>query len=512
MKTFNNIYKIGAIGLALTSALTLSSCKKNFLDRVSQGEYNTDNYPYPQGASPYDSFIFSAYGQLRNYNVTVMPFVAAVSIRSDDADKGSTPADGADAVQMDNFTLTASNGMANALWTGHYDLIDKCNFVLHQIEIDANPNTPQAFKDAATAEARFMRGYAYFMLVRLFGNVPLITKSVSVNVANASVPQSPAAAIYTFIEDDLNYAAANLPPSYSASFIGRATSGAANGLLAKVYLTQQKWGAAMSSANKVMTSGQYDLSVNYATIFNEEGENSKESVLEAEATATAAQPTQIGSQYASVQGVRGTGSWDLGWGFNNPSTQLEAAYEPNDPRKARTILYAGGTSLFGEAIPAGLPNPRYNNKVYTNPAKRNSIGNRFGYWMNVRLLRYSDVVLMYSEAANEVGGAANTTLALNALNSVRERARRGAVAGTLPDITTTNQVLLRDAIRHERRVELGMEHERFFDIVRWGIASNVLTAQGKAYVTGKHELLPIPQAQIDLSAAPNKLVQNPNYN
>jgi hypothetical protein len=510
MKTFNKTYKIGALSLAITTALTFSSCKKGFLDRVSQGEYNTENYPYPQGANPYDPFIFSAYGQLRDYNVTVMPFVAAVSIRSDDADKGSTPADGGDAIQMDGFTLTASNGMANALWTGHYDLIDKCNYAIYQVENDLNPSTPDIYKNAAMAEARFLRGYAYFMLVRLFGKVPIITGPISVDAANANKPQATPAEVYTFIENDLTFAASILPPSHVPQFTGRATSGSANGLLAKVYLTQQKWASAMSTANKVMTSGQYDLSVNYNTIFNEEGENSKESILEVQATATAAQPTQIGSQYASVQGVRGAGAWDLGWGFNIPSASLQAAFEPNDPRKARTVLTAGGTSMFGEAIPTGLPNTVYNNKVYTNPSKRSSIGNRFGYWMNVRLLRYADVVLMYAEAANEVGGAANTTSALTALNSVRERARRGAPAGTLPDVTITDQVLLRDAIRHERRVELGMEHERFFDIVRWGIASDVLTAQGKPYVTGKHELLPIPQAQIDLSKAPNKLIQN-NY-
>src|SRR5690606_28983528 len=144
-----------------------------------------------------------------------------------------------------------------------------------------------------------------------------------------------------------------------------------------------------------------------------------------------------------------------------------------DPRKERTILYAGGTSLFGEAIPAGLPNPRYNNKVYTNPAKRAVIGNRFGWWNNVRLIRYADVVLMYAEAANELGGLENTTNALEALNSVRLRARNGNAA-ILPDVTTTDQALLREAIRHERRVELGMEHERFFDLVRWGIVGTVL--------------------------------------
>ncbi|MBU0696509.1 MAG: RagB/SusD family nutrient uptake outer membrane protein [Bacteroidetes bacterium] len=507
MKIFN--YKKSIIAIIVVSILSVSAgCRKDFLNREAQGSYNQNNYPYPQGAGPYDQFINGAYSVLRSFNVTVWPFIGIVSIRSDDADKGSTPADSGDQIQMDNLGVTASNGLVDAFWTGHYDLINKCNFVLERVAKDPNPNTPDNLKIAAQAEARFLRGYAYFMLVRSYGRVPLVDTVITKSAAEANIPQSQPAAIYQFIENDLTFAATNLPASYDPKFVGRATSGAANGLLAKVYLYEKKWAQAMDAANKVMTSGQYDLSTPYAQIFNESGENSKESVFEVQATATASNPTAYGSQYSNVQGVRGTGQWDLGWGFNVPSTALEAAFEPNDPRKARTILYAGGTSIYGEAIPAGLPNPRYNNKVYTDPARRAQIGNRFGWWNNVRLLRYADVVLMYAEAANELGGTANKTNALAALNSVRARARGGNNA-ILPDVTTTDQTALRDAIRHERRVELGMEHERFFDIVRWGIAADVLQAQGKTFIVGKNELLPIPQNQIDLSKG--VLTQNPGY-
>ncbi|MBD3749976.1 MAG: RagB/SusD family nutrient uptake outer membrane protein [Sphingobacteriales bacterium] len=507
MKIFN--YKKSIIAVMVISILSsLAGCKKDFLNRETQGAYNQDNYPYPQGSGPYDQFINGAYSVLRSFNVTVWPFVGIVSIRSDDADKGSTPADSGDQIQMDALSITPSNGLVDAFWTGHYDLINKCNFVLERVANDPNPNTPENLKIAAQAEARFLRGYAYFMLVRSYGRVPLVDTVITKSAAEANIPQSQPAAIYQFIENDLNFAAANLPASYDAKFVGKVTSGAANGLLAKVYLYQQKWAQAMDAANKVMTSGQYDLSTPYAQIFNESGENSKESVFEVQATATPSNPTAYGCQYSNVQGVRGTGQWDLGWGFNVPSTALESAFEPNDPRKARTILYAGGTSIFGEAIPAGLPNPRYNNKVYTDPARRAQIGNRFGFWNNVRLLRYADVVLMYAEAANELGGATNTTNALAALNSVRARARGGDNT-ILPDVTTTDQATLRDAIRHERRVELGMEHERFFDIVRWGIAADVLQQQGKTFIVGKNELLPIPQNQIDLSKG--TLTQNPGY-
>ncbi|MNH24634.1 SusD family protein [compost metagenome] len=163
-------------------------------------------------------------------------------------------------------------------------------------------------------------------------------------------------------------------------------------------------------------------------------------------------------------------------------------------------------------MPIGLPNPRYNHKVHSDPEIRNALLDNFSYWVNIRILRYADVVLMYAEAANEVGGTANTTAALNALNSVRERARKGTLPAdnVLPNITTTDQDELRDAIRHERRIELAMEHDRFFDLVRWGTAGSVLQSIGKAFVPGKHEILPIPLTQIEISK--NVLEQNFGYN
>jgi hypothetical protein len=165
--------------------------------------------------------------------------------------------------------------------------------------------------------------------------------------------------------------------------------------------------------------------------------------------------------------------------------------------------------MYGETTPIGLPNPRYNQKVYTNPARRASLGNRFGWWMNVRILRYADVVLMHAEASIELGGDANFAAARNSINSVRARARAGNAA-LLPDITTNNQADLRDALRRERRAELGMEHERFFDIIRWGIAGPAMTAHGKTnFNESRDRILPIPQVQIDLTRG--VLRQNPGY-
>lgn len=498
------IFSSGIIMLLVIFFIT--GCKKDFLNRQPLGQYTTDNYPYPGGAGPYDQNIYAAYASLRTYQTTVFGFVGAVSIRSDDADKGSTPADAPAQLEMDNFPVTPTNGLTNDLWTGYFATISDCNIILNQVGKDS-ANTPAATKMLAQGEARFLRGYAYFMLVRLFGNVPIVD-TVLANVSASNIPQSPPSDVYAFIEKDLQFAAISLPLKWDAKYIGRATSGAANGLLAKVYLYEKKWQSAMTTAATVINSGVYNLNTPYNKIFTEDGENSSGSIFEIQAYADANHKSDsYGCQYANVQGVRGSGNFDLGWGFNSPSQQLVDAYETGDPREASTILFtpSPAPTRYGEVFPAE-PNPRYNMKVYTNPAIRNSVGNRFGFWMNVRILRYSDVLLMYAEAANELG---QTDEALAKLEMVRARAR-GGDNSILPPVTTTDQSELRDAIRHERRIELAMESERFFDLVRWGIADNVLHNAGKANFSADRDgLLPIPQTQIDLSKG--VLHQNPGY-
>ncbi len=293
----------------------LAGCKKNFLDRDPQGQYTLDTYPYPGGSGPYDTYLFAAYSDLRAYNVHSQFFIAATSIRSDDADKGSTPADGgANAITMDNFPVSPDNGYTNGLWLGYFALINKANIAIDQVRNNADIPASAEVKAQSEGEARFLRGYGYFMLVRLFGRVPLVDSVFTNSASQSNVPQASPEQIYSFIEQDLQYAAANLPQSWDAKFIGRATSGAANGLLAKVYLTQQKWGPAMQAAGAVINSGQYALHPSYDILFREQGENSSESVFEVQATSSPAIPTANGIQYAQIQGIRGSGIWNLGWG------------------------------------------------------------------------------------------------------------------------------------------------------------------------------------------------------
>ena len=262
----------------------------------------------------------------------------------------------------------------------------------------------------------------------------------------------------------------------------------------------------------------YNLNTPYDKIFREDGENCSESVFELQCTSTESMPgsNTIGSQFASVQGVRGAGEWNLGWGQHTPTQELADAFEEGDPRKDETLLYFVRNGEDPDLIPANKPwgekpvsnkdviAKYFNKKAYTNPSWRQQY-TKGGYWVNIRLIRYADVVLMASEAACELN---DLSAARDYLEMVRARAR-GNNADILPEVTTDDKNELRDAIRHERRVELGMEFDRFYDLVRWGIAKEVLHAAGKTGYQDRHALLPIPQDEIDKSNG--VLVQNPNY-
>jgi hypothetical protein len=288
-------------------------------------------------------------------------------------------------------------------------------------------------------------------------------------------------------------------------------------------MTRNDWGNMYTAATDVINSKLYNLNTPFDKIFRESGENNSGSIFEIQCTATTGLPasSDIGSQYAQVQGCRGSGDSDLGWGWHMATQKLAEAFETGDPRKDETLLYytrpgenwndmitalgypADGNKPYGEKLSAQNCLGRYfNKKVYTNPSIRTSIGNRFGYWFNIRIIRYSDVVLMAAESANELG---NQPDAIKYLEMVRSRAR-GNNSSLLQKVTTTDQSELRKAIHHERRVELAMEAGRFYDLVRWGEADSVLGPLG---YKPKNQYLPIPQDEID--ASNGVLVQNPNY-
>jgi hypothetical protein len=335
--------------------------------------------------------------------------------------------------------------------------------------------------------------------VRAFGGVPL-RLSVPKGASEYNIPRSTREEVYAAIEKDLTEAAGVLPVNYGPTNVGRATKGAALALHAKVSLYQQKWQQVYDLTNQVMGLGVYSLFPNYEQMFRIANENNQESIFEIQAEYVPGNCGVSNSQYSEFQGVRGVAGG--GWGFNVPTEDLANAYEPGDPRRDATIIFRGETTPAGEAIPTSVPNPRYNQKSYV-PFRDYPGECSSGAGQNVRVIRYAEVLLMHAEAANELGKPEE---ALQSLNQVRARAR-GGDASILPNVTTTNKDELRNAIWHERRVELALENERFFDLVRQGRAPQVLGPRG--FVAGKNEVWPIPQNEIDLSAG--VLTQNPGY-
>jgi hypothetical protein len=271
--------------------------------------------------------------------------------------------------------------------------------------------------------------------------------------------------------------------------------------LAKLYLYQGNWKKSLEKSEEVINSGQYDLANSYANLFTEAGDNSIEAVFEVQFLRTGS--VNYSNNYWESQGVRGSGTWDLGWGFHVPTINLINAYESSDPRKDATILTSGQSDGYGLTVPASPPlaQPYWNKKAYTTPSIRTGFGENKNHWINIKILRYADVILMAAEAANEDG---NTGAAATYLEKIRSRAR-GANTGILPAVTG-GQSTLRTAIKQERRIEFAMEGERFYDLVRWGDASSVLSGLG---YQDKNKYYPIPQTAIDQSGG--VLIQNPNY-
>ncbi|SMP11585.1 RagB/SusD family nutrient uptake outer membrane protein [Chryseobacterium profundimaris] len=471
--------------LTAISFISLSSCSDEFLDRKPLG-IATEGEAGIGGA---EARIFGLYSQLRTEGgVTDWTRHWFQSIRSDDAMKGSIPADASAMGNiMDNFQYSKTEGTAVANWNGHYKLIFACNSVIEDIETIQNP-------DAATlinlGEAKAMRAFAYFDLRRDYGEVPLIIKKV-VNPQDEIKAKSSVAEVDALIKSDLQFAASVLPTDW-ASQKGRATRGMALSYLAKLALYQKSWGEALAFAETVINSNVYSLFPSYATLFTDAGDNRSESIWEVQFARI--NKVNYSNNYWESQGVRGSGSWDLGWGFNVPTSNLVNAYEPGDTRKNATILASGGP----EGVPSSLSSiqPYWNKKAYTDPTRRLQEGENKNHWTNIKLMRYADVILMAAEAANETG---NTAKAITYINLIRTRA-------SLPNTLATTQAQLRDVLKQERRVEFGMEGERFYDLVRWGDAVTVLGPLG---YQDRNKYFPIPQTAID--KAQGVLIQNPNY-
>ncbi|MFZ1263541.1 MAG: RagB/SusD family nutrient uptake outer membrane protein, partial [Chitinophagaceae bacterium] len=366
-------------------------------------------------------------------------------------------------------------------------------------------------KDALYGEVYFLRAYYYFHLVRFFGDVPLFTdKRLSLSESK-TLQKSAKADVYKQIELDLNSAIAVLPAVQIQK--GRVTKYAAQALLGKVLLYENKFDAAAAMLENVITSNAFSLVTDFGSIFLATGENGPESVFEIQYSNTSPYYNWGGVtrgqgnhsvQQCGIRGLNGTGGmpYAAGWSTNLPTQNLANAYAAGDKRKDVTVLNI-------EAYKAA--NPAFNITYQVAPFKNTGLYNQkylprngetsgqieLNYLNNFRTIRYAEVLLMAAEANNRAT-AANDTKAQTYLNLVR---RRG-FGDLLHDISSTGTTL-KQAIWDERRLELAMEGDRFFDLVRTGQAVSKITG----FTAGKHEVFPIPQQEISVSG----LTQNPGY-
>lgn len=481
MKKINRI-----AGLLIIAAF--SSCQDNLLEST----------PYGQPAS--DKFWRNADDVVAATNAIYAPLLdedgfAHTEYTFDNCSDDMNPAgDHEPEEELASFTFSTSNTHILNTWSTKYEVISRANAVL----INApNVDMDDALRTRCMGEAYFLRGYIYWRLAIIYGEVPIIIEE-DVLANNFNKAKSTLAEVQAQAESDFLNAAQSLPVSYSGSDVGRATQGAANGFLAKLYVYQEQWTKAIEAGNKVITNAAYKLADKYDDNFKIGTENNTE-VLYA-------------LQYQSGWTTDNSPAWYHtpgglgGWGFHEPIEDLVDEFEAGDPRLGYSIFSPGDifnrgsikdTFKVSDTRVTGYSFRKYSN--FTD-------GGDMDQSLNAPLLRSADVYLLVAEAKIRSGGAGDGDAELNA---VRARVELDPVVNaTMTDIM------------HERRVELAGEMERHQDLMRWDkaglidIVAHYALARGpykpgRTFVKPKHYYFPLPQREIDISNG--ILLQNQYY-
>ena len=435
-----------------------------------------------------------------------------------------------------NGTHTPTTGWVSTVWNGHYTHISYANELLEKI--DAIPGLDPALNSRYKGEARFLRAYYYLNLVNLYGDVPLVLKTLTIEEGKA-VSRTPSKEVVDQILADLDYAASVLPASWPAANRGRATRGAALALKARAALYAGRYDVAAAAAKAVMDAGTYSLLPSYQNLFWNAGEGSSEVILDRQYLRDQASNNVF--QLFAPRSLLGTNdlsplrslvdAYEMKDGLpitQSPLYNANSPYDNRDPRFYATIIHPGMTfagrlfdsrpnSPTADAAKSGFDATATGFAMvkYVDPADQSS---RTNTGLNIILLRYADVLLMYAEAKTELGQIDATVY--DAINRVRTRAGMPSIA------TGKSQSQLREIIRHERRIELALEGLRLFDIRRWKIADQVLNGPtfGMDYVEGgvkkvleveprrfnaaRDYLWPIPVRETELNS---NIKQNPGY-
>lgn len=406
------------------------------------------------------------------------------------ADEAITGGDGSrpGLVELDAFTYTPRTEEFNAFWKLQYNGITQCNLVLDNLpKVEMNA----ARRDQIRGEALFLRSYYYFLLTQVFGDVPLITRILPPE--QLKMPRTPKAQIYALIQADCEEAASLLPATQPASEMGRATKGAAYALAAKAFLYENKWDKVLEYTGKVKDLGVYDLMADYEANFRKETQNNAESVWEIQHAHLELGVGNFLNQWWMSRKLNG-------YGFAEATAAYFNSFEAGDPRRRFTVA-SNNEPYFGSIWKPSFSSTFYGPRKYLQDTA--SVSQPADGDINYTAIRYAEVLLWEAEALNELGRTAEAQVPLERVRA-RARAQAANPATALPPVMTADQVEMRQAIRQERKAELGFELHRFFDLVRWGIAKDVLSG----FQAGKHEVFPIPQTEMDLNT---QLVQNPGY-
>lgn len=393
-------------------------------------------------------------------------------------------------------TYISSNSRVQKVWQQLYYGINRANIAIDNIPGIAIDTT---LRSRLVRESKFIRALLYFNLVRLYGDVPLILHNPSsIQLNSLLVKRTPTDSVYTQIIADLNDAT-NLPKSYSGADIGRATSGAAHALLAKVYVTRQDWNNALTQVNAVINGGYgYSLFPNFVQAFQKSSKNGTEHIfsVQFETNLGAANSTQYLSQ-SFISFNTGTFPIDI-----PADSSVYKLYSANDTRRAVTFYSSVYNAATGKTVVFSNAYTPYFNKFVD--YSLNPLTTQAQSGINYPVIRYSDILLLYAEIQNELNGAP-TSDAYAAINQVRTRANVANLTAGL------NQSDFRDSVFLERRKEFIQEGQRWFDLTRRGgtyLVDALHKLPAKSAASAKNNLFPIPLVEIQTNP---KLTQNPGY-
>jgi len=470
----------------------VTSCSDDFVD-VESPDQNSEDYFNSEG--DYQDALIGAYDLLQSSYINVM----LGEIASNNTLAGGESANDVVGIQeIDDMIHTPVNAQLRDIWSWMYAGANRANYIMEFQDKTDFPN-----KNVVLAQARFLRAYYYFELVKWFGDVPFsVDKRIQFG-DQFELDRTPKAEIYAQLESDLIFASENLPVSWEESETGRATKGSAQALLGKIYLYQEKFSDAAVAFEQVI-AGPYTLTTDYNTIFEQEGENNMESIFEVQYTdkegaGFGCLQCSEGNVAVGFNGIRNYSgpTFDSGFSFNVPTQEAADQYEAADLRKDVAILDIVAWSVeTGATYAEGYEHTGfYNRKYIARQGDLNTGDANLTNPNNYRAIRLADVLLMAAEAYNR--GGLDDSKALLYLNRVRVRAGLGESNETGTSLTS--------AIYQERRLELLGEGHQFFDLVRTGRAAQEI----QGFTSGKHELFPIPSIEIELAG--DRWAQNPGY-